>query len=173
MFLELIGTVFAGLAAAGLIMVVNLLTGRRLPRWFTPVGAGLAMIFATISSEYSWYDRTREKLPEGMVIVQEVESRALYRPWTYVVPFVERFVAVDVATVRQNPSQPGHRLGDVYFFGRWAPLSKLPVLADCSELRRANLADGAEFDADGTILNPDWITVSADDPIVKAMCTEG
>ncbi|WP_037307317.1 hypothetical protein [Ruegeria halocynthiae] len=170
MFLELIGTIFAGIAFAGVVMVANKFTGGRLPRWAAPVAAGLGMIAMTIASEYSWYGRTAETLPEGMAIVQEVESRAFYRPWTYAVPFVNRFAAVDTASVRTNQQVPEQRLVDMYFFGRWSPVSKLPVAVDCAANSRASLADGAEFGDDGQVLNADWLTVSAKDPIVRATC---
>ena len=39
MFLELIGTIFAGVAAAGVMMLVNKLTGQRLPKWLVAVAA--------------------------------------------------------------------------------------------------------------------------------------
>ncbi len=170
MFLELIGTIFAGIAFAGVVMVVNKLTGGRLPRWAAPVAAGAGMIGMTISSEYSWYDRTRATLPEGLTIIQEVESRAFYRPWTYAVPFVDRFAAIDTVSVRTNEQVPEQRLVDLYFFGRWAPVSKLPVAVNCVDFSRANLADGAEFGDDGRLQNADWIDVSASDPIVEATC---
>lgn len=170
MFLELIGTIFAGFAFAGIVMVLNKVTGGRLPRWMTPVAAGLGMIGMTITSEYSWYDRTRDTLPEGMTVIQEVESRALYRPWTYAVPFVDRFAAIDAGSVRTNEQVPEQRLVELYFFGRWAPVSKLPVVVNCKEFSRANLADGAEFADDGRLLNADWIDVTASDPIVEATC---
>ncbi|WP_170393701.1 hypothetical protein [Ruegeria arenilitoris] len=170
MFLELIGTIFAGIAFAGVVMGVNKLTGGRLPRWAAPVAAGLGMIGMTIASEYSWYDRTTETLPEEMEIVQEVKSRAFYRPWTYAVPFVNRFAAIDTASVRTNEQVPDQRLVDMYFFGRWSPISKLPVAVDCATNSRASLADGAEFGDDGQLLNADWLTVNAEDPIVEATC---
>ncbi|MDX1744187.1 MAG: hypothetical protein R3186_11440, partial [Ruegeria sp.] len=100
MFLELIGTIFAGFAFAGVAMLVNKLTGGRLPRWSAPVAAGLGMIGVTIASEYSWYDRTFDPLSDQLVIVEKIESRALYRPWTYALPFVIRFSAIDPASVR-------------------------------------------------------------------------
>ena len=170
MFLELIGTIFAGFAFAGVAMVVNKLTGGRLPRWAVPVAAGLGMIGVTVAGEYSWYERQLESLPEGMAIIQEVESRAFYRPWTYAVPFVDRFAAIDTVSVRTNDQVPEQRLVDVYFFGRWAPISKLPVAVNCVEYSRASLADGAEFADDGRLLNADWLNVSASDPIVEATC---
>ncbi|GAA6160997.1 hypothetical protein NBRC116589_31710 [Ruegeria sp. HU-ET01832] len=170
MFLELIATLFAGVAFAGVVMLVNKVTGGRLPRWAAPVAAGLGMIGMTISSEYSWYDRTKDTLPEGMAIIQEIESRAFYRPWTYAVPFVERFAAIDTASVRTNEQVPEQRLVDLYFFGRWSPVSKLPVAVDCAQNQRANLADGAEFGSEGQLLNADWINAETNDPIIEATC---
>ncbi|GGB34282.1 hypothetical protein GCM10011316_02970 [Roseibium aquae] len=173
MFVELIATLIAGLAGAGLVMLANLMIGRRLPRWFAPVGAGAAMLATTISSEYGWYARTTETLPEGLIVAETVENRALYRPWTYVKPFVERFVAVDTVTLRNHPDQPGLKLADVYFFGRWAPVHKLPVLADCPGSRRAALADGISFGTSGQIEGADWIQVPPADPVVRTICGAG
>lgn len=170
MFLELIGTVFAGLAMAGVMMLVNRVTGGRLPRWTVPVAAGLAMLAATISSEYSWFSRTSASLPSEIVIAQTVERQAIYQPWTYLVPYIHRFVAVDGASVRENPQVPDQRLADVYFFGRWSPVNKIPVLADCATGRRASLVDGAEFGADGAITNAEWIAVGGDDPLLSTLC---
>lgn len=170
MFLELIGTVFAGIAVAGLVMLVNKLTGGRLPKWLVPVAAGLGMIATTISSEYSWFDRTTAQLPEGLEVVQTVEKRAFYQPWSYVVPYVDRFAAVDHATVRRNDALPDQRLADLYFFGRWASVQKLPIAVDCAGGRRASLADGAAFDDSGAIVNADWVKVGLDDPVVAALC---
>ncbi|SDW51144.1 hypothetical protein SAMN05444358_1011032 [Ruegeria halocynthiae] len=170
MFLELIGTVFAGFAFAGVVMVLNKLTGGRLPKWAAPVAAGVGMIAMTISSEYSWYDRTRGQLPDSLAIVQKVESRAFYRPWTYAVPFVDRFAAIDTISVRTNENLPDQRLVDLYFFGRWAPQSMVPVAVNCAQNTRANLADGADFADDGQLQNAEWIEAPADDPVIRATC---
>lgn len=170
MFLELIGTVFAGIACAGLIMFVNRVTGGRLPRWTAPVAAGLGMIAVTISMEYSWYNRTVASLPEGLEIAEPVEKKSFYQPWTYVVPYVNRFVAVDMATTKQHPDQPAQRIVDLYFFGRWAPLRKMSVAIDCAEGRRALLTDDTAFNNDGQIANADWIKVGDDDRVLNAVC---
>ncbi|MCL6285000.1 hypothetical protein M3P21_15825 [Ruegeria sp. 2012CJ41-6] len=170
MFLELIATVFAGIATAGLVMLLNRMLAGRLPKWLAPVGAGLAMIAVTISSEYSWYTRTAAALPEDVEVIETVDSRAIYRPWTYVAPYVDRFAALDRASVRTNPTLPDQRLADLYFFGRWAAVSKLPVLVDCAGSRRANLVDGAEFGDDGTVLDADWVATDDGDAVIRALC---
>ncbi len=75
MFLELIATIVAGIAAAGLMMVITRASGGRLPKWLTPVAAGAAMIAATIANEYGWYGRTADNLPEDFVIVEPLKAR--------------------------------------------------------------------------------------------------
>ncbi len=172
MFLELIGTVFAGLATAGVVMLLIWFTGGRLPRWTAPVAAGLAMIAMTITSEYGWYGRTKEGLPEGVVVIETVENRSFYRPWTMVSPYVDRFAALDEASLRQNPDVPGQTMADLYFFGRWAPVSKMSILVDCNGLRRASLTDGATYDARGAVTDADWVSVTADDTVLVAVCEE-
>ncbi|WP_146346901.1 hypothetical protein [Falsiphaeobacter marinintestinus] len=170
MFLELIGTIFAGIAMAGVVLIVNKVSGGRLPKWATPVGAGLAMIATTISSEYSWYSRNSTTLPEGMAVIQTVENRSFYRPWTYIKPYTERFVALDSASVQTNASLPDQRLADLYFFARWSAVEKLSVLVDCAGNRRAALMDGVNFDAEGGVQNADWVVAPDDDPVVDAVC---
>lgn len=170
MFLETIATLLAGVGAAGVVLLLNRLLRGRLPKWVMPVAAGAAMIAVTILNEYSWFPRTRASLPEGLSIIDTVENRSFYRPWTYAVPFVERFVAVDTVSLRAHEGQPGQTLGDVYLFGRWAPVHKLPVLADCAGGRRAALTDAVSFAGDGSVQGAEWAKVPADDPIVAAMC---
>lgn len=170
MFIELIATVFAGLACAGLAMLLNHATGKRLPRWITPVAAGLGMIAMTISNEYTWFDRTAEQLPEGVEIAMTVDEQSWFRPWTQLAPYTKRFVAVDIGTARTNAALPDQRLADLYFFGRWSPVNQAPMLFDCAGARSALLIDGAEFAEDGTITDADWQSMPADDPILALVC---
>ncbi|MDU8928188.1 hypothetical protein RXV86_12395 [Alisedimentitalea sp. MJ-SS2] len=170
MFLELIATIFAGFAGAGIVLLLNKLTGGRLPKWAMPVAAGAAMIATTIGNEYGWFPRTKSNLPEDVVIIDTVENQAWYRPWTYARPYVERFVALDEASVKTHDNAPDHKLADIYLFGRWSPVHQIPVLADCAGSRRAALTDGVSFAADGTVKGADWATVPADDAILANIC---
>ncbi len=170
MFLELIATVFAGIAMAGVVMLLNRVTGGHLPRWLTPVAAGLAMIAATVSNEYSWYSRTTANLPEGVEVAQSIEKTSFYQPWTYAKPYVDRFVAVDAHSLKTNEQFPDQRLLDLFFFGRWSPVKKMPVLFDCAANKRANMIDGLEFDDSGQVINAEWVSASADDPVQSMAC---
>lgn len=170
MFIELIATIFAGIACAGVAMLINIATGRRLPKWITPVAAGLGMIVMTVSNEYTWFDRTAEQLPEGMAVAMTVDEQSWFRPWTQIWPYTERFVAVDVATARKNGNLPEQRIADLYFFGRWSPVNQAPLLFDCADARSALLIDGATFTEDGTVVDADWQKMPNDDPILKIVC---
>lgn len=170
MFVELIATIFAGIACAGVVMLLNLLTGRRLPKWLMPVAAGAGMIGMTVLNEYTWYERTAERLPEGVEIASTVEEQSWLRPWTQIWPYTKRFVAVDTGTARRNDKLPDQRLADLYFFGRWSPVNQAPMLFDCAGTRSALLIDGAEFAEDGTVTNADWEAMPKDDPILKLLC---
>ncbi|MGH1415868.1 MAG: hypothetical protein ACRBB0_20450 [Pelagimonas sp.] len=165
MFLELIAVFIAGFAGAGAMMLLAKLTGGRLPKWLIPVGAGAAMLAAGISSEYSWYSRTSGNLPEGIEIAQTGESKAMWRPWTYVFPMTNRFVAADIGNKQANSATEGLFLVDLYFFGRWQAVQVVEVMVDCKTHRRADpvLGDGSE---------PLWRDVGPKDEIVKTVCQE-
>ena len=170
MIWELIATFVFGFAAAGIAMLLNIATGKRLPRWLIPVTAGAGMIGFTIWNEYNWYPRTSAELPDEIEVVLTHEKRSFYQPWTYVKPYIDRFMAVDLAGAKRNEKFPDQVIVDTLFFGRWAPAVALPILLDCAEARRADLADTTEFDDSGAPVGVDWIPLSPDDPLLKAVC---
>ncbi|MEM6888279.1 MAG: hypothetical protein AAF636_09110 [Pseudomonadota bacterium] len=172
MFFELVGTIVAGAAAALMFWAVNRALGGRLPRWLMPVVAGAAMLAAAISSEYGWFARTQATMPSSFVVAQSIKEKAFWRPWTYAIPFVTRFVAVDQASVQTHPDQPGQRLVTLVFYGRWARTASVPMLFDCGQVRQADIVDGVEFGDNGEILGAKWQSVSADDPVFETACSE-
>ena len=172
MFFELIGTITAGVAAALLVWAINRTFKGRLPKWLIPAAAGAAMLAATITSEYSWYDRTVATMPAGLVVAQTVEEKALYRPWTYTAPFIYRYVAVDRQSTRTHPNQPDQRLVDLVFYGRWTRTAKVPMLFDCAENRRADVVDGITFGDDGAVTDATWFPLDPADPLLKVACEE-
>lgn len=173
MYVDIITIIAAGFAAAGIVMILNRLTGKRLPRWAIPAGAGAGMILMSLSNEYRWYPRTLNLLPAGFEVVSTAEHSALYSPWTYVVPYVDRFAAVDVAGVQRNEEQPDLRLSRVIVFTRWAPVQVRPAVFDCAQGRSALLDPEAIFNDDGSIRVARWDQTGADDPATAAICREG
>jgi len=173
MLFELIAVIVAGFGGAGVALLARKLLGGRLPRWVVPIAAGTAMLAMAISNEYGWYPRTARSLPEGLDVAATAESDAFYRPWTYVIPLVTRFLAVDMGSMRTNQALAAQHIVDVYAFARWEPVRKLGVAVDCADDRRADLVPGVTFAADGAIQGATWHRVGADDPIVRTVCEAG
>lgn len=151
-------------------MLLIRVSGRRLPRWLTPVLAGAGMIAVTISNEYTWFDRTSDQLPDGLEIAVTVEEQSWYRPWTQIWPYTKRFIAVDLGTARSHENQPAQTMVDLYFFGRWSPVNQAPMLFDCAGQRSALLIDGADFASDGSVRDPNWQRMTTDDAIFAMAC---
>ncbi|MEM8796452.1 MAG: hypothetical protein AAGE61_12865 [Pseudomonadota bacterium] len=173
MGLELVATFAIGFAAAGVAMLINWLLGKRLPRWIVPVSAGGAMIAFAIFSEYAWFGRTKAALPEGIVVAHSVEEQVFYRPWTYVIPYVDRFIAVDRVSLRQNENFPDHKILDLLVYGRWAPVNRIRSIFDCANGRRADLTDGVSFTEEGELQGATWYNTGLDDPVTKTACETG
>lgn len=164
MFLELIATFFAGFGAAGLVLVVNMLTGGRLPKWAMPVAAGAAMIVLTISNEYTWYGRTVSDLPEGLVAVDTVSRSDWYRPWSFVAPITYRLIAVAPDTARTRDAQPDVKLVDVFMFERWQAGLAAQQLVDCGKPAAAVATPAALEDPSAAAWGP------AGASLVDAVC---
>lgn len=173
MFLELIATFVAGFGAAGLVIALRRMTKGALPGWMTPLAAGVTMMVVAIWSEYTWYDRTVANLPDGLSVAEVNETKQVYRPWTYVAPIVNRFMAVDVAALRAHEARPEQFMTDVYTWGRWQPINRYPVLIDCVGNRRALIPGNAAYAEDGTVAGARWAQVGSDDPVVSTACQRG
>lgn len=169
MWLELIAALVAGLGAGGVAMLLRRISGKRLPGWLVPVAAGLAMIAYGIWSDYAWRDRTVAALPEGSVVLAEIPSPIWWKPWTLLAPPVERLSAVHAAGARTRDDRPGLVLAQVLLMARDAPPVALPVLVDCRNGRRADIAD-SDFGPDGMPVDPDWRDAGADEPLMRALC---
>ena len=173
MYVDIITIIVAGFTAAGLVMILNRFTGKRLPRWSIPAAAGAGMILMSLSNEYRWYPRTLKLLPAGFEVISTAGHSAVYSPWTYVVPYINRFAAVDVTGVQRNAAQPDLRLSRVVFFTRWAPVRMLPAVFDCAQGRSALLDGETMFNDDGTIRVTRWDQTGRDDPATALVCAEG
>lgn len=170
MFFELIATLIAGIGGAGVVLILNSLLGGRLPKWLLPVAAGAAMIGMTIYNEYTWFGRQSAGLPDGFEVALSVENRAWFRPWTQVVPYVHRFVAVDTETLRTHPGPSKQVIARLYFFSRWSTVDAADALIDCEGRRIALIRGEAPYDADGAVIDPQWGPIPDGDRILPIAC---
>ncbi len=170
MLIDFISTIAAGFCAAGVVLIVNHLSGRRLPKWALPAGIGLAMLSLAIWNEYSWYPRALAQLPDNVVIASAPVERVVYRPWTYVVPLVSRFIAVDRP---QGADAPAVFATNAYVVERWGQSRPVPVAFDCAKGLRADLFEGAELADNGTLKGAEWRPHDPEDVLVRAACNGG
>ncbi len=170
MFLVLIAAMSSAFAGAGIAYALRRLLGERIPKWFVPAGAGLAMILTTISLEYGWARGVMATLPEGTVMVVTREQQAAWQPWTYVKPWIKGFVAVNPADIVETMDGSGQWVVQTLIHERWQPAIIKPVLVDCETPARAEISPDTRFDAAGRAENVSWFTVTADDPLIVASC---
>lgn len=173
MLFELIAAVVAGVALAGVAMLLRWLSRGLLPKWIVPVIAGLGMLSYSIWSEYSWIDRMQVALP-GSEVSWRNEQTAFWRPWSYIEPVTTRFTAVDLRTAKRHPDQAGLVMVDVLLVARWYPVTRVKVVYDCQNAQRADLVDAEVAIADdGSLVGAEWVKLDAEDAALKIACTTG
>ncbi len=173
MLIFLVSTIAAGFAAWGIAMAVNRLTGRKLPKWTLPAGAGLAMITFVLWNEYSWAERSRSALSDTAVITFKNERRDFWRPWTFLAPLTTRMSVLDRGAAAELPADPNPdmRHARVYLMERWKPTYGLTMLYDCARARRLDTSDAGASNAN--IEEADWIQLDPEDPALRAACGGG
>lgn len=97
MLWHLVATIFAGLGAAGIVLLLRSLSKNKLPKWLIPVFAGVGMLGYQIYFEYSWFAHQAARQPAGVVVVSSEQGEAFWRPWTYFFPMTTAFTVVDSA----------------------------------------------------------------------------
>lgn len=169
MFYELLATIFAGFAAGGLAYLLSRITRGRFPGSWVVGAAALAMIVFSIWNEYNWFPRSEAQLPEGVVVVAASEGTSWFRPWTYVMPLVTRFAALDTGSVQRNEDVPHQRIADLYLMERWRSAVGLKIAVDCQEMAQTRL-DTVTYAETGEMESDRWETLEASDPLLTAAC---
>lgn len=170
MLWELIATVVAGLGGAGIALILRNISANKAPRWLIPVFAGATMLGFQIHSEYTWFEHQASLLPSGVVVVKTVQEQAAWRPWSYLYPQTLRFIAADVNNAAENQLNNQIMLVDLYFFQRRATARRVPVVLHCQQHARTEFTEQLAVPAADAPLNSDWQKLSADDPLLTAVC---
>ncbi|WP_126976926.1 hypothetical protein [Frigidibacter oleivorans] len=170
MLMDFAAMIAAGAAIAGVWLLANRLSGRRLPRWLLPAAIAAAMFSYAVWSEYTWFGRVRDALPDSVAVVLPVAEPSPMRPWTYAAPMVTRFIAVDRGAVQRSETNPDLVRTEAILVQRWTPTQRVPVAFDCARGLRADLASGAVLAPDGTLTGGDWVDLPAGDAFLTAAC---
>lgn len=172
MFWELVATVFAGLGAAGIALMLHKLSAQKLPRYLVPVFAGLGMLGFQIYGEYNWYSHQTSLLPEGVVVVKAVEEQISWRPWTFIKPQISRFMAVDVKNSVANSNNANLVLANLYLFERRQAAINVKLVIDCQAQKRANFTEQLTLPVAGEAAGADFVAISADEKMLLAVCNK-
>ena len=171
MFWHLIAAVVAGVAGAGVGLALRSLTRKRLPKWIIPAFAGLGMLAYTIHYEYTWFESTEARLPEGSVVVSSERGEMLWRPWTMKFPMPLGYTVLDGANAQIEETSQGRVARFVlYRFKKehlMSTVTSAPHQLLCSErtMFRLNDAGQAKFDS--------MMKLDVDAPLYQALCEGG
>jgi hypothetical protein len=168
MLLTFIGAIAVAVLAACVAFVIYRVTGIN-ARWIIPAAAGAGMFGFTFWNDYTWFSRNVDGLPETVVVTDSFEHRHVIQPWTLVVPMINRFRAVDTASIRAHPERPAVRGAVVFLAQRYQPTFVTRQVFDCAAGRRAD-AEVGPFDEAGLPVESAWASVPAGDPLLEAVC---
>jgi hypothetical protein len=169
MLLEFLASIIAGLGVIGILIALNRLTGRRMPKWAFPAGFAATMIGYTVWSEYTWPDRA-VVAELGYVEASRNATSAWYKPWTLIWPQSNRVIAIDHRHSRQHPDHPGLVMTRVALLARWTPELGYMVAFDCVNHASAELFDGVTVAEDGSLEGAVWVQMEETDSVLRAAC---
>jgi hypothetical protein len=172
MALELLGSFFVALTI-GLFVWALRKKVAAIPRWATPLAAGAGLILTTVWMEYTWFDRVSAALPQGFAVTNPESTVSPLRPWTYAVPLVNRFTALDGTKLARHPVRADLVVAPVFGFARWQNPQSALIVFDCAGGRRVPVVAGMDIDEDGTLTGAEWQVLDTADGLQAAACKEG
>ncbi len=173
MLIDFISMIAIGFAIGGSLLLVNHMTGRRVPKWTMPAAVGVAMLGFTIWNEYSWASRYAALYPETAVVTFRNSQSQVWRPWTYLAPVTTRMAMLDRGPEAALPADPGpdYRLARIHLLERWKPSYALTVVFDCAGGRRADA--GVEGATAEDLTGANWLEIDRNDAAFMAACGGG
>lgn len=132
------------------------------PGWALPAGIGAAMLCFTVWNEYTWFPRVRDQLPDHVQVLNTGAGGKAWRPWTFVIPMVTRFTAIEPHSDQQVKDEPTRVR--ILLVERWQPTRFVTLDFDCDAGRQRMVA--------GNGTEQGWQAVAQDDPVLVAACAE-
>lgn len=172
MALELLGSFFVALTL-GLLVWALRKKFAAIPAWATPALAGAGLIATAIYMEYSWFNRVSAALPAQFVVANAETATSPLRPWTFAVPVVNRFTALDGSKLARHPERDDLVVAPVFGFARWQNPQTALMVFDCVGKRRVAVTEGMAIDANGTLTGAEWLVLENPDGLQQAACKEG
>ena len=156
---DLLGVIAVGIGAAA-VLYAGMHAVRRFglspAAWLLPAGIGLSMVAYSVWSDYGWYGRAVDQLPQDAQVLLVGREKLPWAPWTYLAPVAMRFAVLDPATV--SDGDDGTRHAQIMLVERRGRTVIVPQ----------------DFDCQGQRIRPargDWTPAQADDPAYAAVCS--
>jgi hypothetical protein len=169
MLLTFLGAISVAVLAACVAFIIRRVWGVQ-ARWLIPFSAGVGMLGFTIWNDYSWFDRQRDGLPEGVAVVEAFTQSAAIQPWTLLVPVVNRYSAIDLRAAERHPDRPEIVRAPVFLAQRYQPTVVSAQIIDCAGRRRADAVDAGP---DGLPPADAWFSLPDGHPLLRAVCAAG
>ncbi len=171
MYVFIFTTVVVGFAAAGVVMLLFRLWGRKAPKYVIPFVAAMAMFGYMIWDEYSWFDRYDARLPQNIAVIQTYSDENPFAPWTLISAPINRFTAIDRDKMVINPENPDEKRVTTLLLKKGAETLALTHLVDCATGRRGYITPDNNLDDNGFPSDmEEWFDMDADDPLRAAVC---
>lgn len=168
MLTNLAVTIAMGAIGAGIVFLIAHLTGWKKPGSAYLIAAAAGMLGFAIYDEYSWFDRAVAGMPTTHQVVRSYGTSIAYQPWTFAVPRIYKFDAVDMASARANPKAPDLLLIKVLRVTRNVSSEAVTTLVECRRSRFAEITPLTTFDDAGLPSNADWQSLD-DHPQMRAV----
>ncbi|MCF8480460.1 MAG: hypothetical protein K9H25_08520 [Rhodospirillum sp.] len=157
MVFDLIVVACVGLAAAGLLLLLFRVTGRKAPKTLLLATIGLTVIVFTSWNRYTWADRIAAALPGNVEVIQRIRSESPFEPWTYLFPQESGLVILDKPETRTNADYPHKFWVQLLLIGRDEPETlTLQRIVDCASESWASVGGGIDLGADGLPRDTAW-----------------
>ena len=171
MLFSLLATFLVGAAVGVMIWAGFRTVKRKAPGYLIPMAVGASMLGYTIYAEYSWFSRMTSEFPPRVEVVKTYTETKPWAPWTYVVPRIGRFLAVDLRTARRNPVLPGHVIVETLLVKRDDGPASLWQMIDCDGGRFTALPADPRFGADGLPEGASWLPRADLPELFAAVCS--
>lgn len=170
MFITLLISTCAAFLAIGVLLILFRLFGRTPPGWLIPATIGLSIIGAVTYMRYTWADTIIDRLPESVRVIETFRESAFYEPWTYLLPRITHFVAIDEATLAVHPQLKGVYLVEMVLVAEGNPTMSVPQVIDCIQGRRSSLRPDASLDPADLPETLDWQFGRTPPYLFEAVC---
>lgn len=170
MLLTFLGAISVAILAACVVFIARRWFGFQ-ARWLIPASAGAAMLSFTLYNDYSWFGRISGGLPPEVVVTRSFEFSNAVQPWTLAIPAVNRFQALNRASVQRHEADANMVRAEVFLVARYNPTFVTRMVFDCAGARRADAV--APSDERGLPVDTSWVALDRDDPLLLAACAKG